>query len=72
MDGWAGWAAPVGPWRAVELASRGSGPALVASNIETSCDGSGGSVRVQVALDGIAALPAAARVRVAPRPRCSS
>ena len=31
MDGWAGWAAPVGPWRAVELVSRGIAPRVVAS-----------------------------------------
>ncbi|MDQ1509358.1 MAG: beta-mannosidase, partial [Actinomycetota bacterium] len=31
MDGWAGWAAPVGPWRPVEMVSRGTAPRVVAS-----------------------------------------
>jgi beta-mannosidase len=64
MDGWSAWAAPVGPWRGVELVSRGDGPRIVASNIATRCDGHAGSVDVRVTLDSVGMAPTAARVRV--------
>jgi beta-mannosidase len=51
MDGWAGWAAPVGPWRAVELVSRATGVRVVESTIETRCAGRGGSVHVRATLE---------------------
>jgi beta-mannosidase len=52
MDGWAGWAAPVGPWRPVELVSRATEVRVVESNIETRCIGRGGSVHVRATLEG--------------------
>ncbi|MDQ1481223.1 MAG: beta-mannosidase, partial [Actinomycetota bacterium] len=63
MDGWAGWAAPVGPWRPVELVSR-EAVRVVASTIEARCDGPGGSVHVRATLVTNGEPPANARVRV--------
>jgi len=64
MDEWAGWAAPVGPWRPVEIVSRGTAPRVVASTVFTSCDGRTGSVDLRATLAIVGDAPTNARVRV--------
>jgi beta-mannosidase len=63
MDGWAGWAAPVGPWRPIELVAR---PArrVVTSSINTECEGPGGSVHVRATIESSGAAPTSAHIRV--------
>ena len=63
IDGWAGSAAPVGPWRAVELVSRPE-VRVVDASIEPHCDGAGGSVHVRATLETSGAVPVSAQLRV--------
>lgn len=64
MDGWAGWAAPVGPWRPIELVSHAVGVCVETSTIEARVDDRGGSVHVSATLAVAGTTPARARVLV--------
>jgi beta-mannosidase len=64
MEGWSAWAAPVGPWRPVELISRGRAPRVEASTVAARCSGTGGTVSVHASLAIAGDPPTAASVRV--------
>jgi beta-mannosidase len=65
MDGWAAWAAPVGPWRPVELVSRAAAARVVSSSVDARCnDGEGGSVSVHANLEVDGDAPVSALLRV--------
>jgi len=63
MDGWAAWAAPVGPWRPVELVSR-ERLHLTSHAVDVRCAGPGGSVAVRATLAVTGECPLRVRLRV--------
>jgi beta-mannosidase len=64
MDGWAAWAAPVGPWRDIALVPLANSVRLVESTIDARCVGNDGHVKVRAVLQPFGTTVAEGRLRV--------
>lgn len=62
--GWSRWAAPVGPWRPVELRAIEDEIEIVERHVQARCEGEGGVVAVQVLLRCGSLRPAGAHLRI--------
>jgi beta-mannosidase len=50
IPGWSRWAAPVGPWRPVEIREIGAPAEVIERHLHSSCQGIGGTLTVRVLL----------------------
>lgn len=57
---WSRWAAPVGPWRPIEMVKLGSGPEVRERELRARCDGTDGLIDVRARLRVLGAAPAEA------------
>jgi len=64
VPGWARWAAPVGPWRQVSLEAAASPVTVLDHQLEVSCEGASGVVRLRATLRPLGLAPTAAVLRV--------
>lgn len=64
VPGWSRWAAPVGPWRPVQLRAVGAGVEVLERHVQARCEGDGGAVAVHVVLRCGNAPPASVRLCV--------
>ncbi len=63
MDGWAAWAAPVGPWRPISLV-RADPTRVVLESVDAQCAGAGGTITVRARVDVTGDLPTRVQLRV--------
>ena len=64
LPGWSRWAAPVGPWRPIELCEIGPGHQILECELQSRCDGRGGVVTVRALLRTSDPQPETARLCV--------
>ncbi len=67
MPGWSRWGAPVGPWRPVRLVPRPPEGVVVATDLQATCEGDGGTVAIALRLLKPTVRPRRAWLEVAGR-----